>query len=68
MNPGPNAPALRGLVHDLLGTRDGTTHVFRSTSGLFHRYDLGGEHPLAGRIRYAAGPVRDDLGFGDPTP
>lgn len=29
-----------------------------------HRYDLGGEHPLAGRIRYAAGPVRDDLGFG----
>ncbi|WP_328854244.1 FAD-dependent monooxygenase [Microbispora hainanensis] len=107
MNPGPNAPALRRLVHDLLATRDGTTHVFRSTSGLFHRYDLGDEHPLVGRtapdfhfadgtrlgdllregqgvaldfttgqclhdaatswkdrIRYAAGPVRDDLGFG----
>jgi hypothetical protein len=88
-------------------TPDGTTHVYRQTSGLFHRYDLGGEQPLvgrtapdfrfedgtrlgelmqqgqgvaldfssdralevaakgwAGRIRYAAGPVRNDLGFG----
>ncbi|MEV4095757.1 FAD-dependent oxidoreductase [Streptosporangium saharense] len=107
MNPGPNAPALRRLVHDLLDTRDGTTHVFRSTSGLFHRYDLGSDRPLVGRtapdfrladgtrlggllreghgvvldltadrrlrdaatdwkgrIRHAAGPVSDDLGFG----
>ncbi|MBB4914813.1 FAD-dependent oxidoreductase [Streptosporangium saharense] len=107
MNPGPNAPALRRLVHDLLDTRDGTTHVFRSTSGLFHSYDLGDDQPLVGRtapdfrladgtrlgdllregrgvvldlttdrrlhdaatdwkdrIRYAAGPVSDDLGFG----
>jgi 2-polyprenyl-6-methoxyphenol hydroxylase-like FAD-dependent oxidoreductase len=111
MNPGPNAPALRRLVHDLLDTRDGTTHVFRSTSGLCHRYDLGSDdvgedQPLVGRtapdfrladgthlgdllrggdgvaldvttdqrlhdaalswkgrIRYAAGPVSDDLGF-----
>jgi 2-polyprenyl-6-methoxyphenol hydroxylase-like FAD-dependent oxidoreductase len=31
MNPGTNAPALRGLVHDLLDIRDGTAHVFRST-------------------------------------
>lgn len=107
MNPGPNAPALRRLVHDLLDTRDGTTHVFRSTSGLSHRYDLGSDQPLAGRttpdfrladgtrlgdllreghgvaldfttgqrlhdaamswkgrIRYAAGPASNDLGFG----
>ncbi|MEU8453841.1 FAD-dependent oxidoreductase [Streptomyces griseoaurantiacus] len=49
MNPGPNAPALRGLLTDLLGTREGATHVFRHTSGLSHRYDLGGEHPLVGR-------------------
>ena len=107
MNPGPNAPALRKLLRDLLDTSDGTTHVFRNTSGLSHRYDLGGDQPLAGRtapdfcfrdgtrlgdllregqgvaldftadrrlrgaagswkglIRYAAGPVSDDLGLG----
>ncbi|GHH59325.1 FAD-dependent oxidoreductase [Kitasatospora indigofera] len=107
MNPGPNAPALRKLLRDLLDTPDGTTHVFRSTSGLSHRYDLGDDQPLVGRtapdfrfrdgtrlgdllcegrgvaldftedrrlrgaagswkglIRYAAGPVADDLGFG----
>lgn len=106
MKPGPNAPALRQLVHDLMNTSDGTTHVHRKTSGLFHRYDLGSEHPLVGRtapdfrfedgtrlgdllrrgqgvaldfgsdrtlqvrvkgwegrIRYAAGQVRKDLGF-----
>ncbi|MGK3209189.1 FAD-dependent monooxygenase [Amycolatopsis sp. MEPSY49] len=106
MHPGPNAPALRGLLHDLLDTRDGTTHVFRATSGLSHRYDLGSDQPLVGGtapdfrfrdgthlgdllrdghgvtldftpdqrlrdaaaawkgLRYAAGPVSDDLGFG----
>ncbi|MFD4442204.1 FAD-dependent monooxygenase [Nocardia sp. NPDC058519] len=106
MKPGPNAPALRQLVHDLMNTADGTTHTYRTTSGLFDRYDLGNEHPLvgrtapdfrfedgtrlgdllrggqgvaldfssdralqvtakgwAGRIRYAAGQVRNDLGF-----
>lgn len=106
MNPGPNAPALQRLVHDLLDTRDGTTHVYRNTSGLSHRYDLGSDQPLVGRtapdfrffdgtrlgdllrdgqgvaldftvdqrlhgtatawkgLRYAAGPVSNDLGFG----
>ncbi|MET7300652.1 FAD-dependent monooxygenase, partial [Embleya sp. NPDC005575] len=106
MNPGPNAPALRRLIHDLMSTPDGATHVYRRTSGLFNRYDLADEHPLVGRtapdfcfedgtrlgnllhqgqgvaldfgthrvlqdaagewkgrIRYAAGPVRNDLGF-----
>ncbi|OLT08839.1 FAD-dependent oxidoreductase [Pseudonocardia sp. CNS-004] len=106
MQPGPNAPALQRLVHDLMSTPDGTTHVYRMTSGLFHRYDLGSEHPLVGgtapdfrfedgtrlghlmrqgqgvaldfsgdralavtakgwdgRIRYAPGQVRNDLGF-----
>jgi hypothetical protein len=107
MNPGPNAAALRKLVHEVLDTSDGTTHVFRNTSGLCNRYDLGSDQPLVGRtapdfhfgddtrlgdvlhegtglaldftadrrlespaaawkgqIRYAAGPVYDDLGFG----
>ncbi|MFD7656237.1 FAD-dependent oxidoreductase [Actinosynnema sp. NPDC059797] len=105
MRPGSHAPALRRLVHDLLSTADGTTHVHRRTSGLFHRYDLGSGHPLvgrtapdfrfedgtrlgelmrqgqgvaldfggdralrdtargwAGRVRYAAGEARNDLG------
>ncbi|MEU5090577.1 FAD-dependent oxidoreductase [Streptomyces sp. NPDC021356] len=104
MKPGPNAPALRQLVHDLMRTTDGTTHVYRKTSGLFNRYDLGSEQPFIGcsapdfrfgdgtrlgellrhgqgvvldfstdrvlqvatkgRIRYAAGPARNDLGLG----
>ncbi|TQM44611.1 FAD-dependent oxidoreductase [Pseudonocardia cypriaca] len=65
MNPGPNAPALRRLVHDLLDTRDGTTHVYRSTSGLSHRYDRGGDEPLVGRtapdFRLADGTRLGDL-------
>ncbi|MYW04143.1 FAD-dependent oxidoreductase [Streptomyces sp. SID3343] len=48
MKPGPHAPALRRLVHDLMSTTDGTTHVYRNTSGLFNRYDLGSEQPLVG--------------------
>ncbi|WP_329316809.1 MULTISPECIES: FAD-dependent oxidoreductase [unclassified Streptomyces] len=107
MNPGPNTPALRQLVHDLLRTIDGTTHVFRTTSGLAHHYDLGDDQPTVGftapdfrfgdgtrlgdllregqgvaldltaaqtlretathwqdRIRYAPGPVANDLGLG----
>ncbi|WP_328923502.1 FAD-dependent oxidoreductase [Streptomyces sp. NBC_00190] len=48
MHPGPNAPALRRLVHDLLRTIDGTTHVFRNTSGLAHHYDLGNNQPSVG--------------------
>lgn len=106
MKPGPHAPALRTLIHELMSTSDGTTHVYCRTSGLFHQYDLGGGHPLVGRsapdfrfedgtrlghllrhghgllldftadqalskaaqawqgrIRYAAGPVRDSLGL-----
>ncbi|MFI7340872.1 FAD-dependent oxidoreductase [Streptomyces sp. NPDC050085] len=60
MKPGPHAPALRRLVRDLMSTPDGTTHVYRRTSGLFHRYDLGDEHPLVGRSA-------PDFRFGDGT-
>ncbi|WP_314412813.1 FAD-dependent oxidoreductase [Streptomyces kroppenstedtii] len=48
MKPGANAHALRRLVHDLLRTTDGTTHAYRKTSGLLHRYDLGSEQPFIG--------------------
>ncbi|CAL9399126.1 FAD-dependent oxidoreductase [Streptomyces sp. enrichment culture] len=48
MAPGPNAPALRRLLHDLMRTTDGTTHVHRRTSGLFHRCDLGESRLLVG--------------------
>ncbi|MFJ2868059.1 FAD-dependent oxidoreductase [Kitasatospora sp. NPDC087314] len=49
MKPGSNAPALRKLILDLMSTPDGVTHVYRQTSGLFNRYDLGSEQPLVGR-------------------
>ncbi|MFE9814765.1 FAD-dependent monooxygenase [Streptomyces sp. NBC_00236] len=48
MKPGPNAAALRQLVHDLMSTPSGTTHVHRNTTGLYNRYDLGSDHPLVG--------------------
>ncbi|WP_331765810.1 FAD-dependent oxidoreductase [Embleya sp. NBC_00896] len=106
MKPGPNAPALRQLVHELLSTTDGTTLAYRKTTGLFNRYELGSAQPLVGctapdfcfedgtrlgdllrqgrgvvldfsgdhalqrvakswegRIQYAAGTARNDLGF-----
>ncbi|MFF8675323.1 FAD-dependent monooxygenase [Streptomyces sp. NPDC015242] len=49
MKPGPHAQALRALVRDVLGTRDGTTYVHHRTSGTSTRYDLGSTHPLVGR-------------------
>ncbi|MEU0649050.1 FAD-dependent oxidoreductase [Streptomyces umbrinus] len=106
MKPDPHAQALQEVLRDLLGTRDGTTYVFKRTSGSSNRYDLGSEHPLVGRnapdlrledgtrlgdlmqdgrgvaldfsiarslrgsamgwesrIRYVAGPARNDLGL-----
>ncbi|WP_077797487.1 FAD-dependent monooxygenase [Streptomyces sp. JHA26] len=64
MNPGPHAPALRQLVRDLMDTPDGTTHVHRRTSGLFHHYDLGGEQPLVGRTAPDF-RLTDGTGLGD---
>jgi 2-polyprenyl-6-methoxyphenol hydroxylase-like FAD-dependent oxidoreductase len=107
MKPDPHTQAIQALVRDVLGTRDGTTYVYKRTSGSSNRYDLGSEHPLVGRnapdfrledgtrlgdlmqdgrgialdfstdqrlhgstvgresrIRYVAGPARNDLGFG----
>lgn len=107
MRPDPHSHAMQGVIRDLIGTRDGTTHVFERLSGSSNRYDLGSEHPLVGRsapdfrledgtrlgdlmqdgrgvaldfssdrrlhgpatgcesrIRYVAGPARNDLGCG----
>ncbi|WP_285629735.1 FAD-dependent monooxygenase [Actinoallomurus iriomotensis] len=40
--------ALRGVVSDFLGTRDGATYYVKRISGLWQRYDLGDGHPLVG--------------------
>lgn len=60
MKPGPNAAALRQLVHDLMSTPSGTTHVYRNTTGLYNRYDLGSDHPLVGC-------TAPDFRYGDGT-
>lgn len=49
MRPSPYARATQGLMRDLLGTRDVTTYVFGKLSGWSIRYELGVDHPLAGR-------------------
>jgi 2-polyprenyl-6-methoxyphenol hydroxylase-like FAD-dependent oxidoreductase len=41
--------ALRGIVADLLGTRDGATYAVKKISGVDQRIDLPGDHPLVGR-------------------
>ncbi|MER6521938.1 MULTISPECIES: FAD-dependent monooxygenase [unclassified Streptomyces] len=65
MKPGSHAPALRKLILDLMNTPDGVTHVYRQTSGLFNRYDLGSEQPLVGRsapdFRFTNGTRLGDL-------
>jgi 2-polyprenyl-6-methoxyphenol hydroxylase-like FAD-dependent oxidoreductase len=42
--------ALRGIVADLLSTRDGTTYAVKKISGVDQRIDLPGDHPLVGRF------------------
>ncbi|MGW3009956.1 FAD-dependent oxidoreductase [Streptomyces sp. NPDC001219] len=49
MRPDPHGQAIQAVLRDLLGTRDGTTHVFAKVSGSSIRYDLGGNDPLTGR-------------------
>ncbi|MDV3130302.1 FAD-dependent oxidoreductase [Mycobacterium sp. 21AC1] len=48
MKPAANTPALRKLLLAVMNTPCGATHVYRTTSGLFHHYDLGGGHPIVG--------------------
>ena len=42
--------ALRGIVADLLSTRDGTTYAVKKISGVTQRIDLPGDHLLVGRL------------------
>jgi hypothetical protein len=42
--------ALRGIVADLLSTRDGTTYAVKKISGVTQRIELPGDHPLVGRF------------------
>jgi 2-polyprenyl-6-methoxyphenol hydroxylase-like FAD-dependent oxidoreductase len=45
----PGSAALRGVVADLLGTRDGATYAVKQISGVSQRVALPGGHPLTGR-------------------
>ncbi|MBJ7903017.1 FAD-dependent oxidoreductase [Streptomyces sp. DSM 110735] len=45
----PKSAALRSVVTDLLGTRDGTTYAVKQISGVTQRTALPGAHPLTGR-------------------
>ncbi|MFB8000815.1 FAD-dependent oxidoreductase [Nocardia sp. NPDC056000] len=50
MRTDPRSRALRAVMTDLLGTKDGATEIFKRISGVLHRYDLGGTHPLVGAV------------------
>lgn len=48
MRGDPDGSALRGVVSDLLGTKDGATHYVKQISGLWQHYDLGDGYPPVG--------------------
>ncbi|WP_405553981.1 FAD-dependent monooxygenase [Streptomyces sp. NBC_01171] len=45
----PKSGALRGVVADLLSTRDGTTYAVKQIAGMTQRLPLPGDHPWTGR-------------------
>jgi 2-polyprenyl-6-methoxyphenol hydroxylase-like FAD-dependent oxidoreductase len=49
MRPNRNSRALEAILRDLINTRDGATYFAERVWGVALRYDLGEEHPLAGR-------------------
>ena len=49
MKPNPAARALYTIMRDLIDTRDGATYFAGRVWGINTRYNLGGDHPLAGR-------------------
>ncbi|MEU9101375.1 FAD-dependent monooxygenase [Streptomyces sp. NPDC048361] len=65
MRPDPHGQAIRSVIRDLIGTRDGAAYVSERLSGAWIRYDLGDEHPLVGRsapeFRLADGTRLGDL-------
>ncbi|MFI9393040.1 FAD-dependent oxidoreductase [Streptomyces bauhiniae] len=44
----PKSGALRGVLADLLGTRDGTTYAVKQIAGVTQRVPLPGAHPWTG--------------------
>jgi len=48
MHPSPQTHALRGIIQDLLGTRDGATYFAGRVWGLSTHYNFGDTHPLIG--------------------
>ncbi|MEU3713848.1 FAD-dependent oxidoreductase [Streptomyces catenulae] len=60
MRPESHARALRSLVAELARTVDATTFFAKRISGVLHRIDLPGDHPLIGRSA-------PDLLFSDGT-
>src|ERR1700744_6121265 len=49
IRPDPHARAIASVISDLISTKDGTNYFIEKISGVSLRYDLGEEHPLAGR-------------------
>jgi 2-polyprenyl-6-methoxyphenol hydroxylase-like FAD-dependent oxidoreductase len=49
MRPDPGTRALNAVMRDLIATRDGATYVAGRVWGIDVRYDVGVDHPLAGR-------------------
>ncbi|MFF9364168.1 FAD-dependent monooxygenase [Streptomyces griseoluteus] len=45
----PKSGALRGVLADLLATRDGTTYAVKQIAGVTQRLPLPGSHPWTGR-------------------
>lgn len=60
MRPESHARALRGVLTELAGTVDATAFFAKRISGVLHRLDLPGDHPLTGRSA-------PDLLFSDGT-
>ncbi|HEX8024238.1 FAD-dependent monooxygenase, partial [Mucilaginibacter sp.] len=49
MKSDPDARAMYEIVRGLMNTRDGATYIAGRVWGVNTHYDLGGNHPLAGR-------------------
>jgi hypothetical protein len=49
MRPSRSSRALEAIIRDLIETRDGATYFAERVWGVSLLYDLGGNHPLAGR-------------------
>ncbi|MCU1640504.1 MAG: FAD-dependent oxidoreductase [Nocardia sp.] len=48
MRTDPRSRMLRTVTAELLATPDAATMIAKKISGILHRYDLGGSHPLTG--------------------